>query len=71
MSSSRLIAFLEQEAAVLRHRIADLHGDDILIGVSTPDGTPSASARSEAEARALLAEIEEHLQVLRSPGGIA
>jgi hypothetical protein len=67
MTHDKLIAFLEQEAKILRNRIAGLHSRDILSGVSTPDGEPTSEAQMEADTKARLAEIEGHLRELKAP----
>ena len=61
----KLIAFLEEEAAILRHRIEGLSHREFLAGVTTGDGTPGRIEQMESEARARLAEVEGHLHDLR------
>ncbi|HHY48673.1 MAG TPA: hypothetical protein GYA10_02870 [Alphaproteobacteria bacterium] len=66
MAHEKLIAFLEEEARILRNRIAGLARRDIIAGVPTGDGEPTTAERLEAEAKARLAEIEEHLRELKA-----
>ncbi len=67
MAQDKLIAFLEQEAKILRNRIAGLHSRDIPSGVTSHDGGPTSDAEMEAGAKARLAEVEEHLRELKAP----
>lgn len=71
MAHDKLIAFLEQEAKILRNRIAGLHSRDILSGVTSPDGEPTSDAQMEADAKVRLAEVEEHLRDLKTPRSTA
>jgi hypothetical protein len=66
MAHDKLIAFLEQEAKILRNRIAGLKSRDILSGVTTGDGAPDRVEQMEADAEARLAEVEGHLRDLKS-----
>ncbi len=61
-----LIALLEEEAAVLRHRIAGLASRSYPAGVTTGDDEAlSPSEELEADHKARLAEIEAHLRELK------
>jgi hypothetical protein len=65
MDHEKLIAFLEEEARVLRNRIAGLEQRDVVTGVHGDDGAPSRGEQLEAETRARLHEIEERLKTLK------
>jgi hypothetical protein len=66
MAHDKLIAFLEQEAKILRNRIAGLKSRDLLSGVTTGDGDPDRAEQMEADAAARLAEVEDHLRDLKA-----
>jgi hypothetical protein len=66
MAHDKLVAFLEQEAKILKNRLAGLKSPDILSGVTTGDGDRSRIEQMEREAEARLAEVEGHLRDLRS-----
>lgn len=66
MAHEKLIAFLEEEARILRSRIAGLARRDIMSGVATGEGEPTRAGQMEAEAKARLAEVEEHLHELKA-----
>jgi hypothetical protein len=62
----RLIAFLEREAEVLRHRIDSLKGSIMPeLGVTTKDNAASPEQVMLAEHQARLEEVEGHLSDLR------
>lgn len=61
----RLIGFLEDEVRVLRHRIEGLSQRHYPSGVTTGEGEPDPSEIAEAENKARLHEVEEHLRELR------
>jgi hypothetical protein len=65
MTHDKLIAFLEEEAKILRNRIAGLHSRDLMSGVPTPESEPTREEEMEADAKARLAEVEEHLKTLK------
>ena len=65
MNHDKLIAFLEEEAKILRNRIAGLHARDIMSGVPTEDAAPTREEEMEADAKVRLAEVEEHLRALK------
>jgi len=71
MNHDKLIAFLEQEAQILRHRIAGLQSRDILSGPTSPDGEPTSEEQMIAEAKIRLTEVEGHLRDLTHPGKAA
>ena len=60
----RLIALLDEEARALRHRLEGLEDRQMPAGVTTGDGDPGPAERREADIRARLAEIDEHLREL-------
>jgi hypothetical protein len=65
MTHDKLIAFLEEEAKILRHRIAGLHSRELMSGVPTPEAEPTREEEMEADAKARLEEVEEHLKTLK------
>jgi len=68
----KLIELLEHEAAALRHRIDGLsQRTDYPGGVTTGDAAPGPAEREEADDRARLAEVEEHLRALKREAGDA
>lgn len=66
MAHEKLIAFLEQEAKILRNRIAGLASRDILSGLPTGEGDATRVEEMEADAKVRLAEVEGHLRDLKA-----
>lgn len=67
--NGKLIAFLEEEARVLRHRIEGLAQRHYPGGVTTGEGDPDPAEVMEAENKARLHEVEEHLRALKREVG--
>jgi hypothetical protein len=68
----RLIAFLEREAEVLRHRIDSLKGSIMPeLGVTTEENAPSPEQVMLVEHQARLEEVEGHLSDLRKASDVA
>lgn len=66
MAHDKLIAFLEEEAKILRNRIAGLSRRDMLSGVRNEDSDPTDVEAMEAENKRRLAEVEDHLKTLKA-----
>lgn len=61
----KLIALLEEEARVLRNHISELESGAFLGGVTTGESDPETNTRLEADNKARLAEVEDHLRALK------
>ena len=69
-SHERLIAFLEREAEVLRHRIDSLKNGALPeLGITTGSDAETPEEQELREHEARLAELEGHIEALRKETG--